>query len=306
MNAALHGVWPACPTPLAERDDLDEEGMRRVVRFLVEGGIHGLWLFGSGGEGVLLSDKVRRRAVEVVLEEVAESIPVLVGVSAEGTGRALARYRHLADLPFAGVFATPPFFYVYEQREIAEFYRALAHEIGRPLVVYNNPYAAKVGLEPETIAQLTEVEGIVGVKDSSGNFIVTQSILARVRDVPDFSVLQGFDTLAAASLLAGANGIVSAVACFAPRLPVELTEAAQLGDAERTFVLQRQVTELLDRLAWDPYSDAAFIRGVKVCLELMGLCSARVAHPFAQASDEERRSTREALQATVGLAEIVR
>jgi dihydrodipicolinate synthase/N-acetylneuraminate lyase len=296
MAGAFEGVWPACPTILDRTEELDETGMRRVVRFLVDADVDGLWLLGGGGEGVLHSDAVRRRAVEVALDEAGPSLPLLIGISAEGTGRAIARYRALADLPVAGVFATPPYYYACSQREVVAFYQALAAEVERPLVAYNNPYAAKVAVEPETAAELAAVDGIAGVKDSSGDFLVTQSLLARVREVDGFSVLQGFDQLAAASVLAGADGIVTAVGCFMPRAMVELTDAARAGDAERAFALQREVLATLDRLAWDPYSDSAFIRGVKTCLEVIGLCSANVAAPFEAATDEERTRVRAALR----------
>jgi 4-hydroxy-tetrahydrodipicolinate synthase len=303
MVIEFAGVWPACPTPLTEQEDLDEAAMRRIVTFLASAGVHGLWFLGSGGEGVLVSEGVRRRAVEIVLDELDGAIPVLVGISAEGTKQALAKHRSLADLPIAGVFATAPFYYRCEQHEIAEFFRELAAQIGRPVIVYNNPHVGKVVIEPETILQLAEIEQIVGVKDTSGDFIFTQSILAATRGIPGFCVLQGYDELAAASMLAGADGVVSAIGCFAPRLLLDLTAAARVGDARRAFSLQHDVSDLVRQLGWGS-SDVAYIRSTKAWLEVMGLCSRRVADPFAQASDEERRRVSQLLATVTEPAEV--
>jgi 4-hydroxy-tetrahydrodipicolinate synthase len=303
MTLNLSGVWPAVSTPLAGREELDEEGLRRVVRFLVDADVDGLWMLGGGGEGVMLAEGVRRRAVEVALDELAGQIPVLVGISAEGTTRALERYATLADLAFDGAFATPPVYYACSQHEIAAFYGVLAREIPKPLVAYNNPYVVSVNIEPETAASLATGGTIAGVKDSSGNLIHTQALLLATKG--ELPVLQGYDNLAAASLLAGASGVVSAVASFAPQLIVDLAAAARQGDAEGAFAMQNLVLELLEKLGWDPYSDSAFIRGVKVCLEAMGLCDARVAEPFDSASDDERQRARSVLSSVPQLAPLV-
>src|SRR5262245_20767114 len=147
MAGPFQGVWPACPTLLDEAGKLDETSMRRVVRFLVDAGVDGLWLLGGNGEGVLHSDQVRRRAVEIAIDEAGPSVPTLVGISAGGTVRAIARYRPLAGIPITGVFTTPPYYYACNQREVVAFYGALAAEVDRPVVTYNNPYAAKVAIE---------------------------------------------------------------------------------------------------------------------------------------------------------------
>lgn len=300
MSLFLEGVWPACPTILTEDEKVDQEGMRRVASFLAERGVNGLWLLGGGGEGVLLADDVCREAVEVVLDEVGDRVPVVAGISAEGTRAALARYAALADLPVAGVFATPPYYYACNAGEIERFYRTLAAGIDKPVVVYNNPHAAKAGVDPATAARLAECEEIVAVKDSSGDFLVTQAFIAQTSHYKDFSVVQGYDQLVAASVLAGGRGAVTAVGCFAPELMLALTAAARMSDAERAFELQRRVVQLLDDFGWDPYSDSAFIRGVKQCLAAIGLCSAYVAEPFSQVGEDDRMRVETVMRELVG------
>jgi 4-hydroxy-tetrahydrodipicolinate synthase len=297
MTLLLEGVWPACPTMLQEDEKLDEESMRRVSRFLVDAGVDGLWLFGGGGEGVLLGDEVRRHAAEVVLDEVEGAVPVVVGISAEGTARALARFRALADLPVAGVFATPPFYYVCTREELYSFYGDLARETARPLIVYNNPFVAKASIAPADASALAEIEGVVGLKDSSGDFLVTQAMIRVASTRPEFAIMQGYDQLAAASLLTGAAGVVSAVACFVPHLMVGIAAAVRSGEANRALALQDELLDLLDRLSWDPYSDSAFIRGVKTCLDVLGVGASSVARPFADATVAEREAVAGALEA---------
>jgi 4-hydroxy-tetrahydrodipicolinate synthase len=305
MTVALAGVWPAVATALTPDEDVDDAAMRRIVRFLVDSGVDGLWLLGGNGEGVLLSDANRRRVVEAACEEAGGAVPVFVGVSGEGTMRVLERFRAIADLPIDGVFATPPFYYGCSQLEIAGFYEALAAEIPKPVVAYNNNYVTSTTIELDTVVELADKKAIAGLKDTSGDLVYHQALVTASKPLGQFPVLQGFDNLAAASLLAGATGVVSAVASFAPSLVVSLMDAARRRDAEGAFAAQEDVVELISSLGWDPYSDSAFIRGAKVCLEAMGLCEANVARPFTPADESERRRTREVLSGVARLAPLV-
>jgi dihydrodipicolinate synthase/N-acetylneuraminate lyase len=305
VSDQLQGVWTTFPTPLTENEGLDEKSTRRIAKFLAGAGVHGIWLLGSGGEGALLPDSARVREVEAVLDEVG-SIPVFVGISAEGTRRVLERYEALADLPFFGVFATPPIYYECTQSQLFDFYSTLATEIQRPLIIYNNPIAGRALVEAATLVELANHQHIVGVKETSGDFTVTQSVLIHTRALPDFCVFQGFDNLAAASILAGADGVVSSVSAFAPRLVLELNEAAHARDAERAFTLQNEVIQLIAQLGWDETSESAFIRGMKTCLEALGLSTARVASPYTQASREEIQKARDAVMAAPQLAALTR
>src|SRR5258707_116937 len=154
VTIGLQGVWPACATIMTSDEALDEEGMARVVRFLIDNGVDGLWLLGGGGEGAMLTLPTRRRVVEVVLQEVGGAIPVVAGLSAPSTALVIENYRAIADLPVDGVFATAPFYYVCSQREARGFYERLLDELDHPMVVYNNPHVTGVTINPATIEVL--------------------------------------------------------------------------------------------------------------------------------------------------------
>jgi 4-hydroxy-tetrahydrodipicolinate synthase len=264
------------------------------MRAFKQRGVHGVWLLGGAGEGALLAADARRHAVEAALAELGGALPLAVGISGASTQHVLSRYRALADLPVTGFFVTPPYVYGCEQIEVVEFYRVLSVEIERPLIVYNNPDLARTSLTPATVAELLALPGIVGVKDSSGDLATTQAFITKAA-ARDLSVLQGYDTLAAASLLAGGAGIVSALACFVPSLMLELWHAAAADDAATAMARQRRASEILDLLAWEP-TDGAYIRGIKMALARQGLCTDTLVHPFKAASDDERNATSRVLE----------
>jgi dihydrodipicolinate synthase/N-acetylneuraminate lyase len=278
-GTAYTGLWPACPTPLTADEELDVEAMRKVAASLQEAGVDGIWLFGSGGEGVTLSDATRRAAVEVILETTGGNLPVLVGISAEGYRRALDRYRPLADLPVAGVFSTPPIYYTYTQDELIDYFKALAGATGKDTFLYHNPFFAHTSLTVESVVALAQVEGIAGAKDSTRDLAVTQRLINEAGD--RFSVFQGEELLAGASLLAGAEGLVSVISTVNPRLFMDLIAAARAGDVDRTVKHQRDIADLVAGLGLiGPATNGQFIGAVKRRLASQGLCGTAMTRPF--------------------------
>ena len=294
-------MWPACPTTLRADGSFDEAAMRRLVRFLFDRGVDGLWLLGGVGEGTLHSERLCRQVVEATLDELAGEIPVLVGISAESTARAIARRRDLGELPAAGYFALPPYYYPSDQDEVARFFAELAGAIDAPLVLYNNPRIAKVTIEPATVERMLAVDGVTGLKDSSGDLGYIQTIRKLGSAVSGFSVLQGIEELAAEGLLAGADGIVTGLGSLLPDPFVEIVRAVRSGDEAGARSLQNQVVGIIERLGWDLDSDAAYIGGLKACLEVIGIGEAAVSSPLRPVTEAERDQARRSLSGLEGV-----
>src|SRR5207245_1628758 len=109
----LRGIFPAIPTALTPDEDLDVAAQRRIVEFLLEGGVHGLWVLGTGGEAAMLTDDVRQQAVGVIMEEVAGRVPVIVGVGEAGTRRTIDRIRTMEQMGVDAIFVTAPYYYLH-------------------------------------------------------------------------------------------------------------------------------------------------------------------------------------------------
>jgi N-acetylneuraminate lyase len=279
MSNVYRGLWPACPTLLGDDERVDEDGMRRLVRRIQEAGAEGLWLFGSGGEGTTLSDDTRRRTVSVILEETNATFPMLVGISAEGTRRALDRWRPLADLPVAGVFATPPIYYTYTQQELIDFFTSLVQETGSDTFIYHNPFFAHSSLTVESLVELSHVPRICGAKDSTTSMITTQRLVHECAD--GFAIFQGEERLAAVSVLAGAEGLISVIAAAKPELFVSLFDAASVGDAFGAMARQREVDDLVREMGLDqPSTNGQFIGSVKSALAKDGYGTGKLTAPF--------------------------
>src|SRR5262249_46094961 len=154
-----------------DRDELDLQGLERLVEHLITGGVHGLFVLGSTGEGPSLTHRLQREMVERTTELVAGRVPVLVGITDPSLAEALDLAEFAADAGAQAVVAAPPPYFPPSQAELVAFMERLAEEQPLPLLLYNMPGMTKVRFEPDTVRRLMEVEKIAGLKDSSADMI---------------------------------------------------------------------------------------------------------------------------------------
>ena len=287
----LQGFIPPMVTPLKANGAIDKAGFQRVVTHHLEGGADGLFVLGSTGEGPSLSDS---RAAEVVAETVRLSdgrVPVLAGIIGCSFERILEKARLAAEEGAAAVVATTPVYYdIYRDAEILDYYRRLAEEAPLPVVIYNIPAATQVKIAPKVLQELASVPSILGVKDSTGDWAHFQEILFR-RDDLSFRVMQGKEELSGASLIFGADGIVSGIGNLHPRLATDLYRAGSRGDLEATRALQKQMDELFRVIKGRPW-----LLAIKTAMNLLGLCKATATRPFDRLEEQDVREIEAVLQ----------
>jgi len=280
----LSGIIVPLATPLHSDESVDEAGLRRLVQHVVRGGVHGVFVMGSTGEFAALADDERRRAVEVVVDEVKGKVPVLAGVGDSSTRRALLRVEQAQELGVDALVAILPYYHrVNNMEEAKEHFEAMAKAASLPIVIYNIPQRVGVSLTVEAIDDLREVPQVVGVKDSSEDFSRFQA-LVRMGSAA-FRVFQGSELQAAAGLLLGAHGAVPGMANLAPRLCVELYEAARDMRVEQVRELHRALSEL-NRIYW--LEGSSPIGSLKAALEMVGICQPYPARPMSRPDTHAR------------------
>jgi len=285
-----------CPlaTPLTDDEDLDHAALRRLVDFVLPS-VDGILVLGSSGERALLRQDVAARTVDAVLELVAGRLPVHVGVSDAGTKRTLENVWRLPATGVETVFVTGPYYYSSTgPLELPDHFLGVAEASRLPIVLYNVPQNTGSSLTADAVRLLAEHPNIVGIKDSSGDMFLFQELLAAT--TAGFSVMQGREQLAAASLWLGASGIISAVANLAPGLLKELVRAVGCQDRSTALVLQRKISAL--SLV---FSQIYWLSALKTALAELGIGTGRVSRPLPSASAEDRRRIGAILQAA-GLA----
>ncbi len=259
------GVLPAMVTPLNDDESVNEAGLRKLTRFLVDGGVHGLFPVGTTGEFYGLSHDEKRRVLEITVDEAGGKVPVYFGAGAITTKEVVALNKIALQGGATAVSVLTPMFISPSQNELYDHYRAIAGETSLPILLYNNLPKTGVTITPETAERLADIENIVGIKDSSGDFTLTAEYIRRTRG-KEFHVLAGRDTLIHACLCHGGAGSIAACANVAPRLVADIYDKYVAGDVAGSLEAQFQLAPL--RLA---FTLGSFPTVIKESLELMGI-----------------------------------
>src|SRR5213593_4660 len=290
----IHGIIPPVATPMQANEDLDLPRLKWFLDELIAAGVHGVFVLGTNSEFYALDEREKQEVVATAVAHVNRRVPVFAGTGAEST-REVVRLTKMAQREGAdGVSVITPYFVSPTQQEIFEHYRRIAENTSLPVILYNNPgTCGGVKIDVDTVARLAEIPNILGIKDSSGDLQNTNEYL---RVVPErFSVLQGRDTLIYQALIFGAKGAVPATCNVAPRLLVDIYEAAVRGDHAAAKAAQVRLTPIRLALALGTAPG-----GVKAALSLMGMPIGPSRSPVAPLSPEKQHAMRAALE-TAGL-----
>jgi len=273
----LRGVWPALATPLSRDEEIDRGGLARVAEYCLEGGVYGVVVLGSTGEFPAMTESMRVAAIATVVEAVDRRVPVVAGCGESGTKRTVHQVRALDGSGVQAALVALPFYYPLDQPAVRRFYEAVADVSPLPVVLYNFPQMTKISIAPETLGSLADHPNVIGVKDSSGDFLGLQNYLAATAG-KDFSVMCGNPALGLAAYVHGANGGIFAGASLAPALCVQVFEAFVDGDLTTAAELQRKATTITQMGRFG--SNSAVI---KVGLQRLGICKAYTTSPLGLA-----------------------
>ena len=284
----LKGIVPPMVTPLSSRDSLDHYGLSRLVEHLLSGGVSGLFLLGTTGEGPSLHYRLRYELVEKTCELVAGRVPILVGVTDTSLVEAVELAKFSREAGAAAIVAALPYYFPVEQPLLLTYLQRLADESPLPLFLYNMPSCVKVMLAFETVETLARHSNVVGLKDSSGDMDYFHRALT-LRDLrPDWTILMGPEQRMAESVLLGSDGGVTGGANLNPRLFVDLYEAASRREQPTVDRLQAEVIALSRIYNVGGSGMAPYLCGLKCALELADLCSGQLAEPFTAFGSTEQ------------------
>ncbi len=289
MNSPLTGIIPPLVTPLTDRDTLDTPGLERLIERLIAGGVGGLFILGTTGEGPSLSYRLRREVIDLTCRQARGRVPVLVGITDTAFVESVNIARHAADAGADAVVAAPPYYLPEGQPELIEYTRHLLPELPLPFFIYNMPSLTKVSFEVDTVRALMDEPRILGVKDSSGNMTYFHRLCHIAGERPDWSILMGPEELLLDAVLAGGHGGVNGGANVFPELYTALHRAAAAGDMARARALHGLVMEVSTRLYQVGRHSSAIIKGIKCALSLEGVCDDFMAEPFHRFRTDDRR-----------------
>ena len=260
---------------------VDTRALADLVEMQIAGGTHGLVPCGSTGESATLTHEEHLEIVRQVVRVTHGRIPVIAGTGSNSTAEAIRLTKGAEEAGADGALLISPYYNRPTQDGIYEHYAAVAAASRLPLIVYNIPGRTASNILPETIARLSRVKNVVGVKEASGSLAQTIEILADA--APGFAVYAGDDILTLPIMAAGGKGVISVTANLVPRDMADLATALLAGDLERARTRLQRLLPLVraTTLEVNPIP-------VKTALALMGKCADEFRMPLTPASGPTR------------------
>ena len=219
-----HGVIPPIITPVDEKERVDEGGFRALLDHCIAGGVHGMFVAGSNGETMALTQAERDRAIRIAVDQCKGRIPVMCGVMDTGTRRVIDNIKRVEDVITSIFYARHN-----SQAETIRHFEQIARETAIDLALYNIPPFTGLKVSPETVLEICAMDRVKAYKDTSGAFGEFLGILRNLEKT-EVSVLQGLNPYFVTSVLLGADGTVPAASPLFPEIYVEAYEAGVQGD----------------------------------------------------------------------------
>jgi 4-hydroxy-tetrahydrodipicolinate synthase len=283
VRERIKGSMPALITPFRD-GAVDEAAFRRLVSWQIAEGSHGLVPAGTTGETATLSHEEHRRSIDAANGKV----PVIAGAGSNSTAEAIALSKHAKEAGADAVLSVAPYYNRPTQEGIYRHFAAIAEAADIPVILYNIPGRSVVEITVETMARLSRVANIIGVKDATGN--LARPSRERLACADGFRLLSGEDATTLGYMAHGGHGCISVTANVAPKLCAQFQNACMQGAFAAALEIQNRLL---------PLHDAMFCESspapVKFAASLLGLSSDEVRLPIVAATEPARVRIREAM-----------
>jgi 4-hydroxy-tetrahydrodipicolinate synthase len=274
------GSIVALVTPMLEDGAVDYSSLRKLVDWHINEGTDCLGVVGTTGESPTVNVEEHCEIIRVTVDQARKHprhVPVMAGCGANSTAEAIELARFAKTVGADCQLQVVPYYNKPTQEGQYQHFKAIAEAVDLPTVLYNVPGRSVADMAHETVMRLTQVPGIIGIKEATGNIERAQWL---IREVPDhFSVYSGDDPTAIALMLCGGKGNVSVTANVAPRLMHELCMAAIAGDTKVAMAIQMKLLPLHRQLFIEPNPIP-----VKWAMARMGLCGPKLRLPLTELS----------------------
>ena len=284
------GIIAALITPTDANGRLKERASRNIIKYVIDGGVHGLFAVGTAGEFYAIDRKTKMRITEIAVEEAAGKLPIYMGATSNTTKESVDLAKGAESIGADAVTVLTPSFVKCRDDELYDHFKAIANSISLPVILYSLPGTTGVGISPKLLGEMCRIDNIVGIKDSSGDLSMTEQYIRQSSD--NFSVLSGRDTLILATLMYGGAGGVAATANVVPKLVASIYNHHMDGNIEQAREAQFRLAPL--RHAFGLGSTSAAM--LKAAVNLKGMDVGETVAPVKLLGEREREQLREILK----------
>ena len=290
----FEGTYVAMVTPFTPDKEIDEEGFRSNINYLIEKGVTGLVGAGTTGESATVSHEEHQRIIDILIDEVDGRVETIAGTGSNATSEALSLTEYAYDAGADSALLITPYYNKPQQHGLIDHYTSIAEAVDIPLILYNVPSRTGINMDVETIVELAKVDGIDAVKEASGSVDKVSDIYRALTHEgleDDFNILSGEDSLTLPLMAVGATGVISASANIDAKRMVLMVDSILNDDYTRAMELHYEMVELIRAL---------FIESnpvpVKTAMNLMGLPSGPLRQPLVEMKPENLEILKKALK----------
>ncbi len=290
----FEGTYVAMVTPFTKDKEIDEEGFRSNINYLIDQGVNGLVGAGTTGESATISHEEHQRVIEILVDEVNGRVETIAGTGSNATSEALSLTKFSVDAGADAALLITPYYNKPQQHALVDHYSTIAEACDIPLIAYNVPSRTGCNIEVETAVELAKVDGIDAIKEASGSVDKVSDIYRALQHEgleDDFNILSGEDSLTLPIMAVGGTGVISASANIDAKRMVLMVDSILNDDYTRAFELHYEMLELIRAL---------FIESnpvpVKTAMGLMGLPSGPLRQPLCEMKEENLEVLKKALK----------
>lgn len=296
-SCEIKGIIPPILTPMNndQEQTVNHQELRNQVERLLRGGVHGLFPFGTNGEGYILSLKEKEEVLETVIDQVKGRVPVYAGTGCISTADTVRMSKRAEELGADVLSIITPSFALASQKELYDHYVEVAKHVNIPIVLYNIPMRTGNKLLPETVEKLArDVDVIMGAKDSSGDRENLKAYIDRTRDLgKPFSVLAGNDGNILYCLENGGNGGIAGRANLWPATVASIYDHFVAGDLDKAQEAQEAIAKIQPVFKFGNPNTI-----IKKAVSLMGYPVGDCRRPFSYLCDEGLEALKQVLEET--------
>lgn len=290
----FEGTYVAMVTPLTEDKQIDEEGFRHNINYLIDRGVTGLVGAGTTGESATLNHDEHQEVIEILVDEVNGRVETIAGTGSNATSEAISLTKFAEDAGADASLIITPYYNKPQQHALIEHYGAVSQATDIPIIAYNVPSRTGINMDVETIVELAKIDNVDAVKEASGSVDKVSDIyraLQREGLEDDFNILSGEDSLTLPIMAVGGTGVISASANIDSKRMVLMVDSILNDDYDRAFELHYEMLELIRAL---------FIESnpvpVKTAMNIMGLPAGPLRQPLVEMKEENLEVLKKALK----------
>ncbi len=227
----FRGSYVALITPMTETGQVDYASLRTLVDYQLQNGTDGLVIMGTTGEAATIPFTEQLEVLQAVITQVAGRCQILAGNGSNSTAEAVAKTEALNNYAIDGFLTVTPYYNKPTQKGMVAHFTAVAAATDKPVLLYNVPGRTGVDLLAATVAELSQVKNIVGIKEATGSMTRLAELQASCE--PDFDLLSGDDASAKDFILKGGHGVISVTTNVAPAGMTAMIAAARHGERQK-------------------------------------------------------------------------